>query len=85
MSTSTLKSSGSTAPRAGWQEFYWAAMLEADSAKFSQRISEARHAILDRAEEIMCASASDERGHLNDALRALRVLEEAVGREKPAA
>ena len=85
MSTSTLKSLGSTAPRVGWKEFYWVAMLEADNAKLSQRISEARHAILDRAEEIMTASGSDERGHLNDALRALRVLEAAVGREKPAA
>jgi len=71
--------------KATWREFYQSAMLELDHTKLSQRISDARHAILDRAEEIMTASPSDERGALNDALRALRVLEDVTTRVKPAA
>jgi hypothetical protein len=44
-------------------------------------ISEARHAILDRAEKLLTGSPSDERGALNDALQALRVLEQAMAKE----
>ena len=83
MPYSTVESFGSA--KASWREFYQSAMLELDNTKLSQRISDARHAILDRAEEIMTASPSDERGALNDALRALRVLEDVTTRERPAA
>jgi len=41
--------------------------------------------ILDRAEEIITGSPSDERGALNNALQALRVLEQVAAKEKPAA
>jgi len=75
----------SAAPSPKWHAFYNAALLELDNSKMSQRIHEARHAILDRAEEILTSSPSDERGALNDALQALRVLEQAFAREKPAA
>ena len=77
--------SGRDAASATWHEFYQLAMLELDNGKLSQRISAARHAILDRAEEILTASPSDERGALNDALRALQILEQVTAREKPAA
>jgi Glu-tRNA(Gln) amidotransferase subunit E-like FAD-binding protein len=60
---------------------YEAAMLEVDDTKMSQRISAARHAILDRAEEVLTGSPTDERGALNDALQALRVLERAVSKD----
>jgi hypothetical protein len=59
--------------------------LELDSRKMPQRILDARQAILDRAEEILTASATDERSALNDALQALRVLEQESASEKPAA
>jgi hypothetical protein len=85
MFDSGQESSGSAAPSATWHEFYQAALLELDSGKLSQRISDARHAILDRAEAILTASPSEERGALNDALRALRVLEEVTAREKATA
>jgi len=85
MLNTSRESSGSVVPSANWQEIYQAALLELDNGKMVQRISEARHAILDRAEEILTSSPSDERGALNDALQALRVLEQASAREKPAA
>jgi hypothetical protein len=64
-----------------WRELYQAAMVEVDDAKMAHRISEARHAILDRAEELLTGSPSDERGALNDALQASRVLEQAIAKE----
>jgi len=85
MLDSRAESSASAASSSKWQEFYQAALLELDNGKMVQRISEARHAILDRAEEILTSSPSDERGALNDALQALRVLEQVAAREKPAA
>jgi hypothetical protein len=77
--------SGSAGPGGEWHELYQAAMLELDNGKMSKRIFDARHAILDRAEEILMGAPSDERGALNDALQALRVLEQVAAREKPAA
>jgi len=85
MLDSRAEFSASAASSAKWQEFYQAALLELDNGKMVQRISEARHAILDRAEEILTSSPSDERSALNDALQALRVLEQSSAREKPAA
>lgn len=67
----------------GWQHLYEAAMLEVDDARLQGRITEARHAILDRAEEVLTGKASiEERQALSDALRALRVLEDVSIREK---
>ena len=85
MSHSSGNPLNSAASHATWREFYWAALPELDNTKLLQRISDARHAILKRAEEILAASPSAERGALNDALRSLKVLEETTAREKPAA
>jgi hypothetical protein len=85
MLDSRAESSASAASSSKWQEFYQAALLELDSRKMPQRISDARHAICDRAEELLAASTTDERSALNDALQALRVLEQSSAREKPAA
>jgi hypothetical protein len=49
------------------------------------RIVEARHAILDRAEETLTRPSCDEHRALNAALRALRLLEEVVIRANRAA
>jgi hypothetical protein len=68
-----------------WRELYQCAILELDHAKLACRVVEARHAILDRAEEIMTSPSCDEHRALNAALRALRLLEEMVVRENLAA
>ena len=70
-------------PSRVWHELYQSAMLGLEDDKVLQRISEARHAILDRAgRSFLTGSPSDERAALNDALQALRVLERvAVKRE----
>jgi hypothetical protein len=43
-----------------------------------ERISEARCAIYDRAEEILTSSSDEERRSLTSALRTLRILEEVA-------
>jgi hypothetical protein len=70
---------------ATWRELYQTAMLELDDSKMQQRIFVARHAILDRAEDLLTASPSDERGALHDALQALRILEKVAVTERHAA
>ena len=72
-------------PSRVWHELYQSAMPGLEDDKVLQRISEARHAILDRAEDLLTGSPSDERAALNDALQALRVLERVAVKEKPAA
>ena len=64
-----------------WKELYECAILELDHTKLPVRIVEARHAVLDRAEEILTRPSCDEHRALNAALRALRLLEEVVVRE----
>jgi hypothetical protein len=49
------------------------------------RIAGARHAIFDRAEEILTKPSGGENHELHDALCALRMLEEAAVRERSAA
>jgi len=71
--------------RANWKNLYQCAILEVNPTKLQQRIVEARHAILDRAEEINTKTAGEESHCLNDALRTLRLLEETSVRENPAA
>ena len=70
---------------AKWRELYERAILELDNTKLPGRIVEARHAILDRAEEILTRPSCDEHRALNAALRALRLLEDVVIRENRAA
>jgi len=77
--------SGGASQNGEWHELYQAAMLELDNDKMSQRIFDARHAILDRAEEIITGSPGDERSALNDALQALGILEQVAAKEKRAA
>jgi hypothetical protein len=47
----------------------------------TERIAEARHAILDRAEEILTNPSTDERAALNHALRTLQLLDERQRRD----
>jgi hypothetical protein len=68
-----------------WKIAYQRACLEIDRNRLPQRISDARCAIFDRAEEMMTQPASTEHRALNNALRALRVLEEQLTQDKPAA
>jgi hypothetical protein len=79
MYTPSLHSSGDA-----WHRLYDSAILELDDTKMLSRIAEARTAILDRAEDILTNSSSQERRAINEALHALRVLE-AVARKKSAA
>jgi hypothetical protein len=76
---------GSVSLASKWRELYECALLELDPSKLLGRIVEARHAIRDRAEEILTRPSCDEHHALNAALRALRLLEEVVVRENPAA
>jgi hypothetical protein len=85
MSELAANQSSGAAPGATWRVLYQTAMLELDDSKMPQRIFEARHAIFDRAEDLLTASPSDERGALNDALQALRILEKVAVNERHAA
>jgi hypothetical protein len=76
---------GSVSLASKWRQLYECAILELDNRQLPGRIVEARHAILDRAEEIMTRPSCDEHHALNAALRALRLLEEVVVRENGAA
>jgi hypothetical protein len=60
---------------------YERAIKEIGNPRLSERIAEARHAILDRAGEIISHSSSDECLALNHALRTLQLLEEKTARE----
>jgi hypothetical protein len=68
-----------------WKHLYECAMLELDKSKLPERIAAAHRAIVDRAEEIIGNQSDDEHYALNDALRALRLLEQVAAREKPTA
>ena len=68
----------------GWKQLYGSAITKLDPAELKQRIAEARSAMLDRAEEILTCPACDEHRALNDALRRLRLLEEAAESGKTA-
>jgi len=65
---------------AGWKRLYQCAILEHDSSKVPQRIAEARHAILNRAEDLKTETAVGETRDFNYALRMLRLLEELAGK-----
>lgn len=68
-----------------WKDLYEYAMLELDKSKLPERIATAHRAIVDRAEEIVAQQSDDEHYALNDALRALQLLEQVAAREKPTA
>jgi hypothetical protein len=70
---------------ADWKRLYQRAILELDPAKVPGRITLARHAMLDRAEEIMSGSSEGESRDLNYAIRMLKLLEEVTGEESRAA
>lgn len=76
---------GSVSLASKWMQLYECAILELDNTKLPGRIVEARHAILDRAEEILTGPSCDEHHALNAALRALRLLEAVVVGENRAA
>ena len=76
---------GSVSLASKWRSLYEGAILELDKTKLPGRIVEARHAVLDRAEEILTRPSCDEHHALYAALRALRLLEELVVRENSAA
>ena len=65
-----------------WQKLYSCAILEVDNNKLMERISEARRAIYDRAEEILTDSSDKERRSLNYALRTLRILEAVAQQDR---
>ena len=69
---------GSVSLASKWRQLYECAILELDPSKLLGCITEARHAILDRAEEILTRPSCDEHHALIAALRALRLLEEGV-------
>jgi hypothetical protein len=75
---------GSVSSASKWRQLSEGAILELDNRKLPGRIAEARHAIVDRAEEILSRPSSDEHHALVAALRALRLLEEGIARENPA-
>src|SRR5260370_39115523 len=65
-----------------WRQVYERAILELDGKRLPGRIAAARPAIFDRAEEILTKPSGGENHELHDALRALRLLEEAAVRER---
>ena len=67
---------------ASWEQLYRQAIAELDHAKFQERIIHARHAILDRAEEILTLPPSVEQRALNHAFKTLRMLEDVAAREE---
>ena len=76
---------GSVSSASKWRELYERAILELDNTKLPGRIVEARHAILDRAEEVLTRRSCDEYHALHAGLRTLRLLEEVVVGENAAA
>jgi hypothetical protein len=60
-------------------------MSESQHSPQLERISDTRHAIYDRVEEVMTHSSSEERQALSRALRTLQLLEDAAIRRARAA
>jgi hypothetical protein len=72
--------SGSSRPTERWEKLYREALFEADTAQMLRRIETAKHAILDRLEDVTCARTKQnvqagELAALRNAHRSLRVLE----------
>ena len=66
-----------------WKELYKLAVMELDTAKLPQRITDARNAILDRAEETFAKRGNyHESQELTDALNGLRVVQREYERRE---
>ena len=66
-----------------WKELYELAVMELDTAKLPQRITDARNAILDRAEETFAKRGNyHECQELTDALSGLRVMQREYERRE---
>ena len=64
-----------------WKDLYQQAVVELDPAKLTNRITDARNAILDRIQETISVAATyQERQELTDALNGLRVLRQEYER-----
>jgi hypothetical protein len=74
-----------TLPAGTWEQLFECAIVELEQARLPGRILDARHAILDRAEEILTRPYCDEHPALNTAFRTLRTLEEVIAKETSAA
>ncbi len=81
--TSLGGSSSSSA--ADWKELYQSALLEFDIGILPERVDHARQAILERSAEIIAESAEEEHRALDDALRALHVLDVEIKKRNDAA
>ena len=60
----------------GWLQLYQVALSENDPTKIRDRIAEARHAILDRMEDLLTSPCTAEHHALNNAFRFLCILQE---------
>jgi len=72
--------SGSSRPDERWEKLYREALFEADTDQMLGRIEAAKHAVLDRLEDVTCARTKQkvqagELAALRNAHRSLRVLE----------
>jgi hypothetical protein len=65
-----------------WMQAFEAAILEFDAARLPEKVTHAKHAILDRIEELHGVNADSERYELRTALQALADLTSAGGRER---
>jgi len=75
----------STACGPTWEQLYKLAISEFDQTKLLERIAEARHAIVNRAKEILTCAPGNEQRALDSAVKTLRALEEVAARERLAA
>jgi len=57
-----------------WKQLYQLALVELDPVKLTQRIADARVAVLNRIEDTLKNPGTGEQQMLNDALNGLRVL-----------
>jgi hypothetical protein len=61
-----------------WKQLYEIALIEGDPNKLPKRFAEARHAILDRVEELLTGPSTWEHRALKDAFQYLRSLQNNV-------
>jgi hypothetical protein len=61
---------------AGWKHLYQTALSETDPGKITERIVDARNAVLDRIEDLLSCSSCAERQALSDAFRVLGRLQD---------
>lgn len=80
-----LPGGNSSSSAADWRELYQSALLEFDIGKLPECVDRARQAILDRSAEIIAESAEEEHRALDDALRALHVLDMEIKKRNEAA